>query len=134
MNNHPKADAFAENAILKLAARLCMAFGVPILMFGLAIIANWVSDISDAQGVQRTFQATQQLEMELIKQRIDKIEDGDTRANDGNALVLQRLTAVESLMKGLAEQSTSTRQSIDNLTTQLIKERRSDAGEYPSLK
>lgn len=134
MSEHPKADALAENAILKLVARVCMAVGVPILMLGLGIVLSWVSGISTAQESQRTFQATQQIEMTQLKERVSSLErSGEQRGTEGTK-VLERLATVEALMRNLADQSQSTRQSIDNLTTQLIKERRSEAGEYPSLK
>lgn len=128
MSEHPKADALAENAILKLVARICMAIGVPVLVLGLGIVAAWISGISDTQSTQKTFQETQKLEMKLLTDRVAKLED----AGKDDAQVLQRLATVEALMRNLAEQSNSTRQSIDNLTQQLIRERRSDAGEFPS--
>lgn len=134
MSEHPKADALAENAILKLAARACMLVGVPIMVFGLGIVATWVSGISDTQESQRTFQATQQIEMTQLKERISSLERSGEQRGTESTKVLERLATVEALMRNLADQSASTRQSIDNLTTQIIKERRSDAGEYPSLK
>lgn len=134
MGEHPKADALAENAILKLVARICMAIGVPILMLGLGIVAAWISGLSDAQSTQKTFQATQQIEMTQIKERVASLERTSEQKGAENAKVLERLATVEALMRSLAEQGTATRQSIDNLTRQLISERRSDAGDLPNLK
>lgn len=127
MSEHPKANALAENAVLKLVARLCMAFGVPILGVGLGIVASWISGISTAQETQRIFQSTQQLEVSQLKERVTSLERAGEMKGAENAQVLQRLATVEALMRNLADQSTSTRQSIDNLTRQLISERRSDA-------
>jgi hypothetical protein len=126
MSEHPKANALAENVYVRLTARISMLVAAPLI----ALALNWISDISTAQNVQSTFQATQQIEMAQLKERVGKLED----AGKDDAQVLQRLATVEALMRNLAEQSTATRQSIDNLTQQLIRERRSDASEFPNLK
>lgn len=126
MSEHPKANALAENVYIRLIARLSMLVAGPLI----ALALTWIWDISKAQDQQSIFQATQSLQMELLTDRVVKLED----AGKDDAQVLQRLATVEALMRNLADQSASTRASIDNLTTQLIKERRSDAGEFPSLK
>lgn len=121
MSEHPKANALAENVYIRLTARLSMLAAAPLI----ALALNWISGISEAQVEQRTFQETQKLEMKLLTDRVAKLED----AGKDDAQVLQRLATVEALMRNLADQTTSTRQSIDNLTQQLIRERRSDAGD-----
>lgn len=124
-DHHPKANALAENVFVKLTARLSMVAAAPLI----ALALNWISGISKAQDEQRTFQATQTVEMEQLKQRVSSLESADRGKGAENAQVLQRLATVEALMRSLAEQGTATRQSIDNLTSQLIRERRSDASE-----
>lgn len=129
MTDHLKANDIAENAILRLVARVCMAVGVPLLLLLASIILNWIGGISDAQEGQRTFQATQQIEMTTLKERMTNLEINSRAKGEESNQILQRLVTVETLMKSVEQQGTETKTSIDNLTQQLIRERRSDTGE-----
>lgn len=72
-----RADQLAENAFLKLVARLSMALAAPIVAVGITWFGNTLWSINAIQGEM-------QGQIKLLSQRLDDAVTGKYTANDAS--------------------------------------------------